>query len=249
MGKKQRAKGRVELCSYGLYPGQLTLETISALRRCDVVFSDALDKTSSRWMLKYCDDVRILSEMFPVSEGVKMEKVMRDRAQSVLTEAEKGRATGILVYGHPAFLCSVTEIVISECERRDIPYSVQAAVSSLNTVMSAVGQRMLPPAGLRLYSLCTWDPESQPFHSRAAMLFFDLYAFDSRNSGLLRDRLLGAYPAAHKVSFVRCRNVESEESTVIETTIEKLPKTLSRVNLDVCTLFVPAAPGPSGKSD
>jgi len=251
MKRAPPAPGEVLLCSYGLHWRQITLETLQALRRADAVFADAMDERTAEPLRLHCRKLLLLQRLFP-HEGRPVDEILERKVRCVTQAALRGRTVAVVTYGHPMFLCSLTEGLIAACRKERIRVQILHAVSSLGAVLAEVGLNRLPPEGLHVLSAATWQAQAAPLNPKAPALVFDLYHFQGERSGHLEDFLRWlnqTYPARHGIELVRCQGQGRGPAERKGLPLDELADVIRTSDVKACTLFVPPRSQPAAGRD
>ncbi|MCX5793179.1 MAG: hypothetical protein NTY45_13325 [Elusimicrobia bacterium] len=218
--------------SYGLYPEQITFETISALKKCDKLF---------------LTDVRegkdLLFSFFPKAELVSA-VAFEALIQKVMKAFSRHDLVGVMDYGDPSFLCNFSERLRKECVKNKIGFKKYQAVSSLNTIISDLGLGDLSPAGLYLATAHSWSASSGFINPAVPFLLFspDRVRLYGDSKGLLAyavKDIQRIYPPAHEVCFIGCKNSANGKNRKVWVKVARLGQSLSELKFDT-TLYIPA---------
>ena len=228
-------KKELLFCSSGLYPEQITLETIAALKKCGKVFFTCVKK----------ERAGLLSSIFPEAEllsGIPLEML----ELTVLGAFSRHERVGVLDYGDPAFLCTFSENLRQKCLKTGIGFRQYRAVSSLNALIADLGLGKLAPAGLYLATVHSWEAASRFIYPEVPLLLFspDRTRLDGDPQGLLArvvKDLRRVYASGHAVYFIRCSTSSSGKSSVRRITMAGLGRSLAALKFDT-TIYIPAVP-------
>ncbi|MFA5139137.1 MAG: SAM-dependent methyltransferase [Elusimicrobiota bacterium] len=239
-----RPGGWVLLCSYGMRPEQITMETLLELRRCDLIFSDGHPHLER---LLHC---RSKLAVFPTSRSG-LDPGFARASRTAARLAKAGRRVGLVGHGNASFLSSLREEVSAECARQGAELRCLDAVSSFDAVWSLLGLNGIPGCGVRMVSACSTvggllDPSS-------ATIVFDLHALARRPGGVeaFAEQLRSAYPQDHPALLVCCRSSGVKRDSLRRLTTSRLARLLPGTapgSLELGTLYVPPIhdPGPHG---
>ena len=167
----------------------------------------------------------------------------------VVRSLKSGKTSAVVFHGHPLVYSNPSQMLIRHCRQNSIPYRILSAVSSLDTIFSALqidvgasGLQMLDVNRMVLYGL---RPDvTMP------LLVFQIGSFGSafitrtlenqrtRFAGLTR-YLARFYPADHRVQVVECSVRSEQEDCVRDMKLAELARAFERINYN-STLFVPA---------
>jgi len=229
-----------KLCvfSYGLYPGQMTLETLAAMRGCGVVYTNSLDAVSLLNFQKLAPGIKLTGRLSH-----------RGTALEVARGFSRYDTVGFLTYGNPLFLNRIADEVIRAAREKKAEVVVLPAVSSFDALINLFGLNEYSPRGLRLVDAaaspggCFFSPEMDTFIFSPATLNLPASA------GRKRKFLAGAakvYPRSAPVYLADCASISSTKTAVEEGTVAALPDLLGKLNARH-TLFIPAVA--AGKKD
>lgn len=228
-------KKELIFCSSGLYPEQITLETIAALKKCGKVFFTCVEKEQAGLLLSILPAAELLS-------GIPLEML----ELTVMGAFARHGRVGVLDYGDPAFLCAFSENLRRKCLKTGVGFRQYRAVSSLTALIADLGLGNLAPAGLYLATVHSWDTASRFIDPAVPLLLFspDRTRLDGDPQGLLArvvKDLRRVYAPEHAVYFIRCANSSSGKSSVRRTTVAGLSRSLSALEFDT-TIYLPAGP-------
>ena len=230
---------KLYIFSYGLYPWQITLETLAAMRECGAVYSHCLDSSTVRQFLK-------------IAPGLKLAAGM-DRDAAVLAAVkglEKHDVVGFLTYGNPLFLNrSAADLAVAAGKKAQV--TIFAAVSSFDALINLFNLNSFSTRGLRLVD----TPSAlarQDFTPDMDTLFFVPYALNRPGNAAAKKEFIAAaaraYPASAQVYLADCASVVCRSPRVIKGSMRGLGRLLAGLN-ERHTLFIPAVgPKPKGKA-
>ncbi len=214
------------LCSYGLRPGQITLETLALLKSCDTVFSNCLDLASADKFKPYCRELILI-------KGARRESL----AKRIFAAFPGRKKIAFLTYGNPFFLNQPACLLAEEAERRGITFEVAEGVSSFDGIVNQLRLGRYAPAGLRLVNLGDGRHGAPRGCARAMdTLYFSVWALRAGKPALKKEflrELRAAYDPKHPVFIIN-----HPDST--ETDLAGLPQELEGATLTT-TLFIPAS--------
>ncbi|MCX5784332.1 MAG: SAM-dependent methyltransferase [Elusimicrobia bacterium] len=229
--KKEKKRKTLYIFSYGIRPSQITLETLSALKKCDLVFSHSLEGGAGDFISGACKEFRMLREL--------------DQRQTVnsVKKAFLTRGTvGFLTYGNPFFLNATTALINMEMKRAGICVRVMPAVSSFDAIINLMDLNKYSASGLRLVELAT-VMEDVPLTPEMDTLFFVVGELNLKENDRHRERffekLKKTYPGAQAAVLINCACIGDESGRLIKTSVARLKKAFGRAD-KVTTLFIPA---------
>jgi len=218
--------------SFGLYPEQITLETVSALQKCGKVYLTCVKPGREKLLLS----------LFPGAELVSA-TAFEGLIRKVMETFHKFERVGVLDYGDPSFLCFFSERLSRECGKRQIRFKKCHAVSSLNSLISDLGLGDLKPGGLYLASVHFWKVPSRFINPAVPVLLFcpDRFYLDGDPNGVLAQLVKDVqrvYPSDHYLYFAGCRDA-SGKKRMRKVKIARLDSSLSGLKFDT-TIYIPA---------
>jgi len=225
---------RLVICSYGLEPKHLTLETLAALKKCGAVFSDSLEGGAGDFIARACAEFENLRGLS--APGI----------TARLKEAFAGHDNvGFLTYGNPGFLNATTALIKAGMAAAGVKVSVLPAVSSFDSIVNLLGLNKFSLAGLRLVDMaaCMDDLRLTP---ELDTLFFvagdlNLKGNDKWRAAFLKG-LAAAYPGGHPLTVVNCPCIGNVSGRLIKTTVSRLGGVFAKVD-KASTILVPAVTG------
>ncbi|OGS61284.1 MAG: hypothetical protein A3J79_07925 [Elusimicrobia bacterium RIFOXYB2_FULL_62_6] len=219
------------IASYGLEPGQITIETLAALKACDTVFSPSLAGRAGNFIAKACPGFKPLKN--------------RSQAGTVLAVKKaflKAGSVGYLTYGNPLFLNFTAGRLIKEMEKAGVRIRVLPAVSSVDSIINLLFRDGFSAAGLRLVDVSACA-RSMRFAPEMDTLFFLAgepgFKGDKKLSAAFLKGLAKAYPADHPVSLIDCPCIGEPAGRLLEGRIGGLAKMFPKAG-KATTVFVPA---------
>ena len=234
---------RVLICGLGLRLGNMTFETLQALKRCRTVFHDFLDDKAARYVRTICPDLRDLRKLRRTYDSESM-------ADAVLPAVAKGHTVAFLGYGHPMVLQGTAEVIITRCKAAKIPYRVIASLSALDELLVAVGTPVMMD-GLQIcpsHVLTTRQVPLYPGAPAIIMLLNHLWGFPGASVAGCVKHLGTIYPPEHRVLLIRCPRVVGDPLLRLETPLRKLAAALEKLpgkERFNTSMFIPALASPS----
>jgi len=210
----QPLREQVLICGLGLRLAHVTLETLQALRQCRIIFHDFLDKKTENYVRSLCPDVRDLRKI-PRSGGLKT------AVDAVLGAAAPGSTVAFLYYGHPMLFQE--DLLISRCKAAGIPYRVQAALSSLDAVLAAVGIPLLSN-GLQIFHADMVGRGAPLLLSAPALILSldRLWAPRKSAATAFIKYLEEVYPPGHRAAFIHVAHLTAPSALYQETELRAL---------------------------
>ncbi|MDO8805295.1 MAG: SAM-dependent methyltransferase [Elusimicrobiota bacterium] len=228
-------KNKLYICSCGMRPGQLTPETIKALKLSQVVFSHSLEGGPAEALIRgFCPDFRPLVGREPA-----------EIVRAVKSAFKTRRTAAFLTYGNPFFLNAAAVLLKRELEKSGVEVEPLPAVSSFDSIVNMLGLE-LPAAGLRLLHAGLSGGELTFYPDMAVLVFMadKLNRFEKREHSGVKEkfirRIAAAYPPGHRVFIVNAPFMEDREGRVVRTTVKNLARDLGKADRN-STLYIPAA--------
>jgi hypothetical protein len=195
-------KRRAELILAGLglrYPQQATLEVLSALRRCDVVFSNLQGAESTRFLRLFCADVRTISY-----QGA------RDEARwsgKIFAELKGGRRAAFVTRGHPLVSGKLADVLMKRARREGVETIHFPALSTMDTILSMAEEVLSATiSAAQVYDSRLVIEESVVLQPRVPAVLYlgirrgpDLARRLKPYAAALAAKLRRLYPAGHKI--------------------------------------------------
>lgn len=230
---------KLYIFSYGLYPWQMTLETLAAMRECGAVYSHCLDGRTALQFLK-------------IAPGLKLTAGLdRDAAAQAAVQAlKKHDVVGFLTYGNPLFLNrAAAELAAAAGKKAKV--SVFAAVSSFDALVNLFNLNSFATRGMRLVDTAS-TLEAQDFTPDMDTLFFVPCALNRPENAAAKKKFVAAaakaYPASAQVYLADCASVACSSPRVVKGGMRDLGRILGGLN-ERHTLFIPAVgPKPGRKA-
>lgn len=220
-------------------PGQITPETIKALKLSQVVFSHSLEGGPAEALLRgFCPDFRPLVGKEPPEIVSAVKAVFRTR-----------RTAAFLTYGNPFFLNAASGLLKRELEKSGVEVESLPAVSSFDAIVNMLALEELPAAGIRLVHAGLSGGELTFYPDMAVMLFMadKLNRAERREHAGIKEKFLGriaaAYPPGHGVFIVNAPFMEDRNGRVLRTSVKNLGRDLAKADRN-STLYIPAVKTP-----
>ena len=217
--------------SYGLRPSQITLETLAALKKCDLVFSHSLEGGTGDFISKACKEFRLLREL-------NQRQIVSSVKKAFLT----CRTVGFLTYGNPFFLNATTALINTEMKRAGICVRVMPAVSSFDAIVNLMDLNKYSTSGLRLVDVAA-VMEDIPLTPEMDTLFFVIGDLNLKRNCRHREKffknLKKTYPGIQSCVLINCACIGDGSGRLIKTSVARLNKAFNKVD-KVTTLFIPA---------
>jgi len=217
--------------SYGLYPGQLTLETLAAMKECGEVYSHCLDAVTAEKFRKFTPGLKLIAGLDP-----------RGTAQAAVSGLEKHDTVGFLTYGNPLFLNQTTAELQKAAAEKKARVKVFAAVSSIDALVNLFNLNKYSKDGLRLAD-ATALVDRLVLTPKMDTLLFVPYLLNLPGNDWLRNKFIKAaqkaYPAGAPVYLADCASISARAPRVIKGKMSSLRPLLAKLN-ERHTIFIPA---------
>lgn len=222
-----------KLCifSYGLYPEQITLETLAAMRECGEVYSHCLDAATARQFLRYAPGLKLTSGLD-----------RRATAEAAVRGLGVHDTVGFLTYGNPLFLNQTAAELMAAARRKGVRVRVFAAISSFDALVNLFNLNKYADGSLRVADTATliYKPLFTP---GTDTLFFVPDVLNLPANAALKKKFVAsakkAYPPSAPAYLADCASISSREATVLKGRISALPALLAKLN-ERHTLYIPA---------
>ena len=234
MEKVMKKEKRLVICSYGLEPKHITLETLAALKKCGAVFSHSLEGGSGDFIAQSCAQFENLRGLDGPGIAARLKEAF-----------EEHDTVGFLTYGNPFFLNAATVLIKAGMAAAKVKVSVLPAVSSFDSIVNLLDLNKFSLTGLRLVDAAA-SLAALLFTPEMDTLFFSAGVLgpgrgNKRRAEFLKG-LAAAYPGGHPVSIVNCPCIGNASGRLIKTTVSRLGGVFAKVN-NVSTILVPAVNG------
>ncbi len=227
---------KLYIFSYGLYPEQITLETLAAMRECGEVYSHCLDAGSARLFRRYAPRLRLTGRLG-----------LESTAAAAAAALDRCDTVGFLTYGNPLFINQTVPLLAAAAAGKKAEVRIFSAVSSFDALVALFGLNVFPTAGLRLLDAGTWNA-AQEFRPEMSTLVFVvdrlLRPGDEARLEAFAAAARAAYPAGAPAYLADCASIVSRDAKVIDGTVGRLASLLRKAN-ERHTLFIPATAEPA----
>lgn len=225
----------------------MTVETVKALRTCDILFSLHGNPDINRALKRLCGRVVDLTRLY---RDKKLDLAVYERiVYAVAARLTSNRTIGVIFHGHPLLYSNPAQMLIRHCERKRIPCEILTGVSSLDAIFTTL-RIDIGKTGLQIFDVNRMLLYRLRPDIRTPCLLFQLGSFGSalisrtllNAKGRFHDleRYLGRwYPATHPAQIIECSTVTGISDSLIMTTISKIDRNGGRINYN-STLFIPA---------
>lgn len=223
---------KLYIFSYGLYPGQVTLETLAAMKECGAVYT-------------HCLDAETAARFAGLAPGLKLNTGLDREATAKAAVAALGKfdTVGFLTYGNPLFLNQTAAEVMKAAAAKKAAVRVFAGVSSFDALVNLFNLNKFSPRGLRAVDAAA-SIDAPHFTPDMDTLVFVPDVLNLKANAAAKKKFIAAaqaaYTAAAPVYLADCASISSRRPSVIKAKISSLPALLKQVN-ERHTLFIPAA--------
>jgi precorrin-2 methylase len=222
---------KLYIFSYGLYPGQVTLEALAAMKECGAVYTHCLDKSTAARFVKLAPGLKLNS-------GLDRQATARAAAAAL----QKYDTVGFLTYGNPLFLNQTAAEVMKAAAGRGARVTVFAGVSSFDALVNLFNLNKFSLSGLRLVDAAA-AIDAPRFTPDMDTLVFVPDVLNLPANAAARKKFVAAarraYPPAAPVLLADCASISASEARVIKGTVGALPALLKKVH-ERHTVFIPA---------
>jgi hypothetical protein len=222
---------KLYIFSYGLYPAQITLETLAAMRGCGAVYTHCLDKATAVQFERLAPGLRLTA-------GLSREET----ARAAVAALDRHDTVGFLTYGNPLFLNQTAAEVMKAAAARKAEVTVLGAVSSFDALVNLFDLNKYSHPGLRVVDTAN-SMGRHKFTPDMDTLFFVPDSLNlPRNAAHKKTflaRAAAAYPAAAPVFLADCASISGRKPAVIKGKISGLAALLKKLN-ERHTVFIPA---------
>ncbi|OGS28573.1 MAG: hypothetical protein A2218_05015 [Elusimicrobia bacterium RIFOXYA2_FULL_53_38] len=226
------------IASYGLKPKQITLETLSALKKCGMVFSHSLESGCGDFIAQSCAGFESLRLLTGAAIAARLEKAFIDHD-----------VVGFLTCGNPFFLNATTALIKNSMAAAKVQVHVLPAVSSFDSIVNLLDLNKFSLNGLRVVDTAA-SMEDMRFTPEMDTLFFVAGDLNLKGNNKPRAAFLkgvaSVYPGAHPVNIINCPSIDDAPGRLINTTVAEFAGVFSKVN-KASTILVPAVTGKQNK--
>lgn len=229
-----KKKKELIICSYGLYFSQFTLESLSAVKTCDMVFSHALDDETYKRLKKFARRVKIIKNLKPDKT-----------AQAVVSAFKEFDKICFLTYGNPMFLNATTDYLKRDAIKAGVNVSVLNAVSSFDSMISLIGLNKFSKHGIRILDIANNKTDVKFYTEMDTMVFMlgDLnIKGNEKYKNFFIKRIISSYPRFAKFFMIDAKAIAKNKDCIIQGTIGGFKKRINKAN-ERTTLFLPAISG------
>lgn len=222
---------KLHIFSYGLYPGQVTLETLAAMKECGAVYTHCLDEATAARFAGLAPGLKL-------NTGLSREAT----AKAAIAALAKFDTVGFLTYGNPLFLNQTAAEVMRAASAKNAVASVFAGVSSFDALVNLFNLNKFSPRGLRVVDAAA-SIDAPHFTPDMDTLVFVPDVLNLKSNAAAKNKFLAAakaaYPPSATAYLADCASISAAEAKVIKGTVRALPALLKKVN-ERHTLFLPA---------
>jgi len=222
---------KLYIFSYGLYPGQVTLEALAAMKECGAVYTHCLDEATA-------------ARFAGLAPGLKLNTGL-DRegtARAAVAALAKHDTVGFLTYGNPLFLNQTAAEVMRAAAAKKAAVRVFAAVSSFDALVNLFNINKFSPRGLRLADAAE-SIDAPHFTPDMDTLVFVPDVLNLKSNAAAKKKFLAAakaaYPPSAVVYLADCASISASQAKVLKGTVGALASLLGKVN-ERHPLFIPA---------
>ncbi|HCC47925.1 MAG TPA: hypothetical protein DEQ38_07410 [Elusimicrobia bacterium] len=223
---------KLYIFSYGLYPGQVTLETLAAMKECGAVYTHCLDAATA-------------ARFAGLTPGLKLNTGLgrEATAKAAVAALSKFDTVGFLTYGNPLFLNQTAAEVMKAAAGKKASVRVFAGVSSFDALVNLFNLNKFSPLGLRVMDAAA-AIDAPHFTPDMDTLVFVPDVLNLKANAAAKKRFLAAakaaYPPSAPACLADCASISSRRPSVIKGKVSALSSLLKQVN-ERHTIFIPAA--------
>jgi hypothetical protein len=225
-------KKTLVLCSYGLRPEQITLETITELKTCDTVFAAGLNTKSADLLKTYCANFKSLPA-----------RNMKADAERVFRSFPGKSKVGFLTFGNPFFVNDIASLLCDRAESAGIAVKVLGGVSSFDMIANILRPRKYPPEGLRIVDMSAIPDGRVKPAAGMDSLFFCMRFLEQKGNARRKERFIksvtAAYGGSHPAVIIKCSRLACLGDKLVKTTVAGLKDALAAAD-EASTVFIPA---------
>jgi len=225
---------KLYIFSYGLYPGQVTLEALAAMRECGAVYTHCLDKSTAARFVKLAPGLKL-------NTGLGREAT----ARAAVAALERTDTVGFLTYGNPLFLNQTAAEVMKAASGAGARVTVFAGVSSFDALINLFNLNKFSLSGLRLVDAAASIDAPHFTPEMDTLVFVPEVLNLPANAAARRKFVAGAkaaYPPSAPAYLADCASISAAEAKVIKGTVGALAALLKKVH-ERHTVFIPAVRG------
>lgn len=222
---------KLYIFSYGLYPGQVTLETLAAMKECGAVYTHCLDEATAARFAGLAPGLKL-------NTGLSREAT----AKAAVAALSKFDTVGFLTYGNPLFLNQTAAEVMRAAAAKKAAVRVFAGVSSFDALINLFNLNKFSPRGLRVVDAAA-SIDAPHFTPDMDTLVFVPDVLNLKANAAAKKKFLAAakaaYPSSAPACLADCASISAAEAKVIKGTVGTLSALLKKVN-ERHTLVLPA---------
>ncbi|MDD2805337.1 MAG: SAM-dependent methyltransferase [Elusimicrobiales bacterium] len=222
---------KLYIFSYGLYPGQVTLEALAAMKECGAVYTHCLDEATAARFAGLAPGLKL-------NTGLDREAT----AKAAVAALAKFDTVGFLTYGNPLFLNQTAAEVMKTAAAKKAAVRVFAAVSSFDALVNLFNLNKFSPRGLRIVDAAA-AIDAPHFTPDMDTLVFVPDVLNLKPNAAAKKKFIAAaraaYPPSAPVYLADCASISASEAKVLKGTIGALAALLKQVH-ERHTIFLPA---------
>lgn len=222
----------------------LTLETVAAVEKADIVFYLVIDQLTINWILGRCPSARPLYHHY--RPGMERRASYRSMVEEILAEVRAGRSVTALFYGHPGVLAYPGHGAIGQARAEGFFARMLPGVSADACLIAELG---VDPAtdGLQAFEATQFLGMDRSIDIRIPTILWQAGVVGDTNYAPGRyprsafDALLARLAALWGPDHLLCLYEASEFSALPPSVLWRTAGELQREDLSpMCTLFIPA---------
>jgi len=216
-------KKELYICSYGIVPGQITVESFRVIKKSQIVLSPSLDKNTSQFLGVKVICVR---DITPQKQPMLIKNLFK-----------KYDKISFINYGNPCFLNSLPYILRKELENAKV--TVYPAVSSFDIIINMFNELNLLPDDLILRFIDCKKKLDNFYPEKPMILFGAEYLIDKPETiSYFVKNFKKNYPSSHKFFIIILKNFAYKNSCIIPTGINEFERKLGYIK-DMATIYIP----------
>lgn len=173
MDRRTSSKTPVDiyLIGSGIRPElHISPESVQALRVAKSLYILHGDPSVVEWVRQFCKDTRDLSSLY--RGETQRSTVYKSIASEVLRQALSDPPVALLVHGHPLFLVSAVEMIISAARRNGLITLTLPGISSLDTILCDLSLDL--GYGVQLFDATSLIQNNWSINPQVPLLVFQL---------------------------------------------------------------------------
>ncbi len=230
----QKAK-KLLMCSFGLNPMQINMQTLAKFRDAGKVFFIALDEEAPPFITANCRAYEMVGHLS-----------LGEIRKKIFAEINLSGCAAVVTYGEPAFMCNTTEQLRLECHKRGVEMEIVPAISSFNVLCAMLGLNLMHPNGLYICGINSLHSGEVHLDPEVPALVFQPVDLLLPTHAALRSKFFAVVKARYSpkalVFVVEARSMTSPDGKLAGFTVGTIDKILPELTLS-STLYLPGKHG------